>query len=100
MDLHASLPAVLKRAQAVLAAHHAASCGVAVTWQREGETLDAFGHRVTGARDRLPPGRLLIAVGGPGVVSSAGVRAVEVPSVMLPFLTRPCRYRVCFGGRG
>src|SRR5207253_7970841 len=57
-------------------------------------------HRVTGARERLPPGRLLIAVGGPGVVSSAGIRAVELPAVMLPLLTRTARYRVGYGGRG
>jgi phage terminase large subunit len=101
MDLlRPQLPAVLKRAADVLAAHAAASSGVAVMWQRDGEVLPDFHRRVRAARDKLPPERLLLAVGERGVLSGEGVRAVELPPVMLPLLTRPARYRVCYGGRG
>jgi phage terminase large subunit len=69
-------------------------------WMRPGEALEAFTARVRLARQRLPDGVLLVAVGCPGAIRAMdGVRPVELPTPMLALFGRPSRYRVAYGGR-
>jgi phage terminase large subunit len=94
--------ALVNAAEREIAALQAITSGTcAVLWQRPAERAEAFGLRVTIARERLPDERLLIVVCGPDTVAKrTGVCVVELPPVMLGLFDKLARYRCCYGGRG
>jgi len=104
LDLRPTLPSVLKRAQQVLVARHAAtSRDVAVLWQRLGESEEELARRVHRARDCLPDSRLLLLVCVTGAhPPREGVTVVDLPAKCFFVLhpSRHARFKVLKGGRG
>jgi phage terminase large subunit len=103
MSLQVSLAQTVRAAQQLLAAHAAASSGVAVMWQHLGENPDKLATRVEMARNRLPDSRLLLVVCVNGTYRGrANVTVVELPEKHFALLhpARAARYRVLKGGRG
>jgi phage terminase large subunit len=102
MEARTSLSSVLKRAEQVLAARHAADHGAAVLWQHPNEMRERFEVRVDERRRRLPHTRLLVVVTTFGDLGGLGVCAVELPPKHFAHLhpSRRNRYTVFLGGRG
>jgi phage terminase large subunit len=99
-----SLEATVRRAEMVLAAHHAAaSCEVAVRWQHRDESSADLIARMASERTFLPAGCLLVVVCETHAHPPLpGVRVIEIPPKCLAVLhpsTRG-RFKVLKGGRG